>query len=93
MLATVLVIYIWVWAVSYLTGNGILRVPILYGEIQTLNESAVTVLFDKVKDASKEAKMCSKQKRYPTHCDDVAYVIRALAEHRLKVSLCRYFLV
>lgn len=67
-------------------GNAVLRVPILYGEIETLSESAVTVLFTKVKDTLNKALMCDQQRRFPTHCDDVAFVIQQLAERRLKDS-------
>lgn len=67
-------------------GNGVLRVPILYGEVETLKESAVTVLFSKVKDTSCKAPMDVKQRRFPTLVDDVAYVIRKLAEKKLKVE-------
>lgn len=70
--------------------NGVLRVPILYGEVETLKESAVTVLFSKVKDTSCQAPMDVKQRRFPTHVDDVAYVTRKLAEKRLKVELQFY---
>lgn len=69
----------------FISENGILRVPILYGQIETLDESAVTVLFQKVLDLSGKANMCNVQRRYPTHCDDVAYVVRRLAEKRLEV--------
>ena len=34
-----------VWSCS---GNIVLRVPLLYGQVETLAESAVTTLFDKV---------------------------------------------
>ena len=67
-------------------GNAVLRVPILYGHVKTLDESAVTVLFNKVKDNSKNCVMSDYERRYPTHCDDIAYVIRELSERRLKVK-------
>jgi len=69
------------------TDNSVLRVPILYGQIENLAESAVTVLFEKVKDTSAPAKMCNIQRRFPTHCDDVAYILRELADKRLQVGL------
>ncbi|XP_052794765.1 methionine adenosyltransferase 2 subunit beta-like isoform X2 [Mya arenaria] len=64
--------------------NCVLRVPILYGDIERLDESAVTVLFLKVKDTSNQTKMCDLQRRFPTHCKDVAFVLRELAERRTK---------
>lgn len=64
--------------------NGVLRVPILYGEVETLKESAVTVLFSKVKNTSCEAPMDARQQRFPTHVNDIAYVIRKLSEKRLE---------
>ncbi len=63
----------------------VLRVPILYGDIEYLDESAVTTLFAKVKDTSKEAKMCNYQRRFPTHCNDVAKVILELVGKRMQV--------
>ncbi|KAH3830065.1 methionine adenosyltransferase 2 subunit beta-like [Dreissena polymorpha] len=65
-------------------GNSVLRVPILYGEIESLDESAITVLFSKVKDTGHQAPMCNYQRRFPTHCDDVAYVLLSLADRRLE---------
>ena len=65
--------------------NGILRLPILYSEVKDLEESAVTCLFPKVKDTSKPCVMSDYERRFPTNCDDVAYVVRELAEKRLQV--------
>ncbi|KAL4230209.1 Methionine adenosyltransferase 2 subunit beta [Mactra antiquata] len=64
--------------------NAVLRVPVLYGCIETLNESAVTCLLAKVKDTSCKAGMDGKQIRFPTHCDDVAYVIKELSNRQVK---------
>ncbi|XP_033106020.1 methionine adenosyltransferase 2 subunit beta-like [Anneissia japonica] len=58
----------------------VLRVPILYGQVEFLSESAVTILFNSVKDTSKPANMCNYQQRFPTHTRDVAVVIRQIAE-------------
>ena len=33
-----------------LTGNMVLRIPVLYGDVEYLEESAVTVLFKKLKE-------------------------------------------
>lgn len=64
--------------------NGILRLPILFSEVKDLEESAVTCLFPKVKDTSKPCVMSDYERRFPTNCDDVAYVVRQLAEKRLQ---------
>ncbi|CAC5412068.1 BRD4 [Mytilus coruscus] len=72
--------------------NSILRVPILYGDIEYLDESAVTTLFQKVTNSSKPCPMSDYERRFPTHCDDIAYVIRQLAEKRivLEVASCTF---
>ncbi|XP_002741389.1 methionine adenosyltransferase 2 subunit beta-like [Saccoglossus kowalevskii] len=67
-----------------LTESAILRIPILYGEVEKLSESAVTILFQAVQDTNKPATMCDYQKRYPTHVNDIAVIIRKLAEKRLQ---------
>ncbi|CAH1778051.1 unnamed protein product [Owenia fusiformis] len=64
--------------------NIVLRVPILYGTIESLSESAVTILFKQVRDTSTPCKMDDLLRRFPTHCDDVAFVIRQLAEKRMQ---------
>ncbi|XP_022100350.1 methionine adenosyltransferase 2 subunit beta-like [Acanthaster planci] len=64
--------------------SAILRVPVLYGEVEYLEESAVTVLFKALLDSSKEATMCAYQLRYPTHVQDVALVCRQLGDLYLK---------
>lgn len=64
--------------------NSVLRVPILYGDVESLQESAVTVLFDKVKVTSQKCVMSDYERRYPTHCADVAYVIKELCSRRMQ---------
>ncbi|XP_060065836.1 methionine adenosyltransferase 2 subunit beta-like [Ylistrum balloti] len=64
--------------------NGVLRVPILYGEVHDLGESAVTVLFDKVKNTGSQCVMNDYERRYPTHCADIAVVIRQLSDQKLQ---------
>ena len=59
----------------------------MYGEIESLGESAVTVLFEKVKDTSKTCVLSDYERRFPTHCDDVAMVILAMADKQVKVGL------
>lgn len=63
-----------------------LRVPILYGDVTFVEESAVTVLFNKVMATGNSCVMSDYERRYPTLCEDIAHVILKLAEARLKVS-------
>ncbi|XP_015280996.1 PREDICTED: methionine adenosyltransferase 2 subunit beta isoform X1 [Gekko japonicus] len=62
----------------------VLRVPILYGEVESLEESAVTVMFDKVQFSNKSANMDHWQQRFPTYVKDVASICRQLAEKRME---------
>lgn len=64
--------------------NSVLRVPLLYGEVEYLGESAVTVLFEKVKVTDSQCVMSDYERRYPTSCADVAFVIRELSDNRIK---------
>ncbi|KAB1259398.1 Hyaluronan mediated motility receptor [Camelus dromedarius] len=64
-------------------GAAVLRIPVLYGEVEKLEESAVTVMFDKVQFSNKSANMDHWQQRFPTHVRDVATVCRQLAEKRM----------
>mmetsp|Transcript_32131 Transcript_32131/g.73522 ORF Transcript_32131/g.73522 Transcript_32131/m.73522 type:complete len:394 (-) Transcript_32131:69-1250(-) len=61
----------WDWAV--------LRVPLLYGTVEFLAESSVTDLYEKLRQGQlKEADHL--QRRYPTHCGDVAKVLRRMID-------------
>lgn len=71
---------------SFLTENSVLRVPILYGDIEYLSESAVTILFENIL-AGKESIASDYEIKYPTHCGDIAYTITQLADKRLQVSI------
>ncbi|CAM9442454.1 unnamed protein product [Lampetra fluviatilis] len=62
----------------------VLRVPVLYGAVETLAESAVSVMFDRVQHANKSADLEHWQQRYPTHTRDVALVCRQLTELHLQ---------
>lgn len=57
----------------------ILRVPILYGDVETLSESAVTTIAESL-FADKESYHDNEAVRYPTHVEDVAAVIGGMAE-------------
>ncbi|XP_065182046.1 methionine adenosyltransferase 2 subunit beta-like [Sycon ciliatum] len=61
----------------------ILRVPVLYGTVETLDESAVTVLLKTVLSKKDGSKVNHVQRRYPTHVNDVAVVCRNLADRSL----------
>ncbi|XP_053574551.1 methionine adenosyltransferase 2 subunit beta isoform X2 [Bombina bombina] len=65
-------------------GAAILRVPVLYGDVEKLEESAVTIMFDKVQYSNKSANMDHLQQRFPTYVKDVARVCLQLTEKRLQ---------
>ncbi|XP_051869439.1 methionine adenosyltransferase 2 subunit beta [Pristis pectinata] len=67
-------------------GAAVLRVPILYGPIEELEESAVSVIFGSVQCPERLANVDHWQQRFPTHVADVARVCRQLAESRLQDS-------
>lgn len=67
-------------------GAAVLRVPILYGEVERVDESAVTVLWDRVQEGADSCTIDHCQQRFPTYCNDVARVCRLMAERRLQVS-------
>ena len=67
--------------------NAVLRVPILYGPIEYLGESAVTVLYDKVRDTATPCLMDHRQRGYPTHTDTVAdLVYQMVLRHQQQVG-------
>ncbi len=64
----------------------IVRVPILYSDkLESLNESAITVLFDAVKKSDVKCKMDHVQARYPIDCHDVARFLAVLILKKLQV--------
>jgi S-adenosylmethionine synthetase len=59
----------------------VLRVPVLYGDVEENSESAVNVLLDVVwNKAGKRTEMDAWSVRYPTNTADVARVLRDVAE-------------
>jgi len=52
----------------------VLRIPVLYGGVKTLNESAVTVLLDVIR-SGQPAKMSSYEVRCPSHTLDIARIL------------------
>ena len=65
--------------------GGILRLPILYGEVETLDESSVTQIA-RALVAQSEIGIDDWANRYPTFVDDVAYVCRQMLEYRSENS-------
>ena len=63
-------------------GHGILRVPVLYGQVETLNESPVTVIAEVFRKTPVSARLDHWATRYPTLTDDVARTCRQLLERR-----------
>ncbi|KAI8065289.1 hypothetical protein BC940DRAFT_304659 [Gongronella butleri] len=61
----------------------ILRIPILYGEVEFNGESAVNMLIDVLKNTSKTSVMDHYCVRYPTNVNDVAHVIKDLVEAKV----------
>ena len=60
----------------------ILRIPILYGDIKSLDESALTSMFTLLK-SNKETIVDNICVRYPTHTDDVSKAIKGIIEKGL----------
>ncbi|KAG8579031.1 hypothetical protein GDO81_010689 [Engystomops pustulosus] len=65
-------------------GAAVLRVPVLYGDVEKIEESAVTIMFDKVQHSNKSANMDHWQQRFPTYVKDVASVCLQMAEKKLQ---------
>ena len=69
--------------------NLVLRVPILYGDVEFLGESAITVLFEKLKQLQKnpdlKAQMSDLEIRRPSHVNDVAQICHDLLMLKAKV--------
>lgn len=63
---------------------GILRLPILYGCVETVGESSITTLFSSVMKSDKPAEINDFQQRYPTHVTNCAEVCFHLAEKQVK---------
>ena len=59
--------------------NLVLRIPILYGDVTYLDESAITTLFKKLTDPTqKAAEMSDYEIRRPSHVSDIASIIHDL---------------
>ena len=62
--------------------GAVLRVPILYGEVEEVGESAVTTLLTAVLNASQPTRLSDYERRYPTHVSDVAEVCEQLCRRQ-----------
>ena len=59
--------------------NLILRMPILYGDVTYIDESAVTTLYKKLADPTKKAtEMSDYEIRRPSHVSDIASIVHDL---------------
>ncbi|XP_027886184.1 methionine adenosyltransferase 2 subunit beta isoform X1 [Xiphophorus couchianus] len=68
-------------ALRHCPGAVILRVPVLFGEVESVTESAVTSLWQQVQEATEERRALDHcLQRFPTDTRDVAAVCRKLAE-------------
>ena len=65
----------------------ILRVPILYGDQESLNESAATAIMNQIKD-NPELKVDNWATRFPTYVGDVAFTLRQLME-KVDIKQCQ----
>ncbi len=61
----------------------VLRVPILYGSVESLEECPVTVIAKNLQSNTPQ-KMDNWAIRYPTHVEDVSYVIRQIIENKIR---------
>jgi dTDP-4-dehydrorhamnose reductase len=71
---------------------GVLRVPVLYGDVERADESSVTALLEAVQRSASSVEPVPVDDwatRYPTLTADVAFVLRGLAERKLK--FCGFF--
>ncbi len=63
-----------------------------FGEVEKVEESAVTVLWDRVQEEAESCTIDHCQQRFPTYTNDVACVCRNMAERALQVSHLVYTL-
>lgn len=61
------------------TEHLVLRIPVLYGPVEYLNESAVTCLFNLLLD-KKTTTVSDYEIRYPSHVNDIASLCLQLIE-------------
>lgn len=63
---------------NQLSDNFVLRIPILYGDVEYLDESAITTLFKKLVVPDKVAEMSDYEIRRPSHVSDIASIVHDL---------------
>ncbi|XP_050544416.1 methionine adenosyltransferase 2 subunit beta-like isoform X2 [Daktulosphaira vitifoliae] len=66
--------------------NIVLRIPILYGTVETLEESAVTILFKGLKKSQQQNeffKVSNYELRNPSNVKDIAHIVFKLTELKL----------
>ncbi|MCX7027428.1 MAG: SDR family oxidoreductase [Spirochaetes bacterium] len=68
---------------SFLDDAAVLRIPVLYGPVLSLEESSVTVLALALK-SGRPQKIEAWANRYPIHVDDVSEAIVAILRERMK---------
>ena len=71
--------------INLFSDNIVLRVPVLYGEVEFESESAVTYLINQVKATDKNQSLDNYSRRYPTFTTDVGKVLAELIGKKLKV--------
>lgn len=59
--------------------NLVLRIPVLYGPVNSLTESAVTTLLNPLLKSDVPAVISHTEKRCPSHVDDIAHICWQLA--------------
>jgi S-adenosylmethionine synthetase len=64
-------------------GCGVLRVPLLYGAVETLDESGVSAILAQLLATTENVALDNWQIRCPTLVDDVALVCRQLADNKM----------
>ncbi|CAH9067204.1 dTDP-4-dehydrorhamnose reductase [Pseudoalteromonas holothuriae] len=60
--------------------HSIIRVPVLYGDVAELAESAVSVIATQI-SATEKTQHDNWAVRYPTHVEDIAFTLRDLLKH------------
>ncbi|XP_041469414.1 methionine adenosyltransferase 2 subunit beta-like isoform X2 [Lytechinus variegatus] len=68
--------------IATISDYAVLRVPILYGQIETIEESAVTTLLNTLVNQDNVDLVDDCCIRCPTHVDDIAVVCRQMCERR-----------
>lgn len=84
-------LFIFYFYFYFISGAAILRVPILYGEVEKVEESAVTVLWDCIQEGAESSTVDHCQQRFPTYTSDVARVCRNMADRCLQVKSVKHF--